>query len=88
MGPRHDLSFCAGKTAWLAPELLVSMGPNPHLWLLQAKQQHLDQKYKFQCVPDLTCPFVYAKQRDMHLNIKSIWVPALICGFVHEKLRL
>ena len=43
MGPRHDLSFCAFTTAWLAPELLGSLGPNPHLWFLHAKQRLLDQ---------------------------------------------
>ena len=43
MGPRHDLSFCAFTTAWLAPELLGSMGPSPHLWFLHAKQRLLDQ---------------------------------------------
>ena len=31
MGPRHDPSFCACKTAWLASELLFSMSPSPHL---------------------------------------------------------
>ena len=40
MGPRHDLSFCAFTTAWLA---LGSMGPSPHLWFLHAKQRLLDQ---------------------------------------------
>ena len=43
MGPRHDLPFCAFTTAWLAPELLGSMGPSPHLWFLHAKQRLLDQ---------------------------------------------
>ena len=36
MGPRYNLSFCACKTEWLAPELLVSMGSSPHLWFLHA----------------------------------------------------
>ena len=31
MGPRPHLWFFAFKTATLAPELQVSMGPNPHL---------------------------------------------------------
>ena len=30
--PRNDLSFCACTTVCLASELLVSMGPIPHLW--------------------------------------------------------
>ena len=43
--------FCI-QTATLAPELQVSMGPNPHLWFLQAKQSLLDQTYKSLWVPD------------------------------------
>ena len=46
MGPRHNLLFCACKTACLAPELLVSIGPFPHLWFLHAKQGLLGQTYK------------------------------------------
>ena len=38
MGTRHNLTFYACKTAWLAPELPVSMCPIPHLWFLHAKQ--------------------------------------------------
>ena len=31
--------FCACKTACLPSELIVSLGPCPHLWLLDAKQR-------------------------------------------------
>ena len=31
IGPRHDLSLCKCKTAWLASDLPVYMFPNPHL---------------------------------------------------------
>ena len=64
MSPRSHLSFCAFKTAWLPLELLVCMGPSPHLWLLQTKQRLLDQNYTSLWVLDLTCRFVHAKQRD------------------------
>ena len=77
------LWFCACKTAWLASELLVSMGPCPHTWFLDAKQQLLDQNNKSLWVPDLTCHFVHAKPRDLHQNDKSIWVSALLCGSFH-----
>ena len=60
MGPRHDLSFCACTTAWLASELLVSMGPCPHVWFVHAKQRLLDRHKKSPWVPDLTCRFVPA----------------------------
>ena len=81
MGPRHDLSFCAWKTARLAQELKDYIGSSTHLWFLHAKQGLLDPNNKSLWVPDLTCPFVQAKHRDLRQNIKSIWVPALSCGF-------
>ena len=64
MGSRHHLSFSACKTSWLATEKLVSIGPSPHLWFLDAKQRLLDHNNKSQWHPDLTCCFVYAKQCD------------------------
>ena len=33
----------AFKTAILAPEILVSIGPSPHQWFWHAKQRLLDQ---------------------------------------------
>ena len=78
MSPRHNLSFYAYKTSWLAPESLVSMCPSPHLWVLHSKQRLLEQNYKSLWVPDLTCRFVRAKQRD---ETQALWVPALICVF-------
>ena len=53
--------FFAFKTASLAPELQVSMGPSPHLWFLHSKQRLSDQKYKSLWVPDLTCHIVHPK---------------------------
>ena len=64
MGPRHDLSLCACTTAFLASQLLVSIGPRPHLWILFAKQRLLVRFYKSLWIPDLTCHFVHAKRRD------------------------
>ena len=58
MGSRPHLSFCACKTAWLAPELLVSVGPSPHLWFLLAKHWLLDQHTSlngFQTSPVVLC---------------------------------
>ena len=43
MGPRHHVWFFAFKTAALAPELQVSMGPSPHLLYLHSQQRHYDQ---------------------------------------------
>ena len=42
MGPRPHPS-CACTTACLAPDILVSTGPRPHLWILIAKQRLLVQ---------------------------------------------
>ena len=63
MGTRHNLSFCACKTAWLAPELPVSMCPSPRLWFLHAKQRPQGQNCMSLWVPDLTCDFLHANQR-------------------------
>ena len=88
IGSYSHLSFRACKSVWLAPELLDSMGPSPHVWFLDAKQQLMDRNNKTLWVPDITCRFVLAKQRDLHQNVKFIWVPALICVFFHAKQRL
>ena len=78
----------ACKTGWLASESLVSMGPSPHVWFLDATQRLMDRNNKSLWVPDVTCRFVLVKLRDLHENDKSIWVPALICVFFHSKQRL
>ena len=72
MGPRPDLSFCACKTAWLAPEILVCMGPSPHLWFLHAKQRPLDRNYKSLWVPDPTCDFSM-QNSDFLTRITSLY---------------
>ena len=64
MGPKHDLLFCACKTAWCDSELLFSIGPSPHLCVLDANQRHSNQNNKSRWVPDITCRFVLEKQRD------------------------
>ena len=56
------ISAC--KTACLASELLVSMGPSPHLWFLDAKQRLLDPNSKSLWVPDINCRFEPAMNRD------------------------
>ena len=53
----------ACKTATQGPELQVSIGPSPHVRLLQGKQRLLDQKYKSLWVPAIICDFVHSKQR-------------------------
>ena len=51
------------QTATLALDLLVPIGPSPHLRFLHANQRLLDQNRMSLWVPDVTCDFVYAKQR-------------------------
>ena len=51
------------QTATLALDLLVSIGPSPHLRFLHANQRLLDQNCMSLWVPNVTCDFVYAKQR-------------------------
>ena len=55
MSPSPHLWFYSFKTAALALQLLVSMGPSLHLGFLQAKERLLDQNYKSLWVPDFAC---------------------------------
>ena len=73
MGPRHDLSFCAYKTAWLASEILVSMSPISHVWFLDAKQRLLDRNNKSLLVPDITCRCVH-ENSVIRTRISSLYV--------------
>ena len=73
MGPRHDLLFCAYKTAWLASELLVSMSPISHVWFLDAKQRLLDRNNKSLLVPDITCRCVH-ENSVIRTRISSLYV--------------
>ena len=50
--------FCACKTATLAYELLVFIGPSPHLWFLYEKQRLVEQHkrvYGYQTSPAVLC---------------------------------
>ena len=51
----------AFKTARLASQLLVSMGPRLPYWFLDSKQRHLDLNNKSLWVANITCRFVHAK---------------------------
>ena len=83
MGPRHHLSFYGCNTAWLATELFVSMGPNPYLWFLHAKQRILDQNFKSLWVPALIC-CVCMPNSEFWPRIKCLYgsqtSPALLCN--------
>ena len=73
------------QNSLLAPDLLVSKGPSPHLCFLLAKQRLLDQNYKSLWVLDLTCHFVHAKQRQELQVCKG---PSPHLWFLHAKQRL
>ena len=62
-GSQTSPAIFACKTAWLASELPVFIGPSPHVWFLDAKQRLLDRINKSLWVPGITCRFVNAKQR-------------------------
>ena len=74
MGSSPHLLFCACKTATLAHELLVSMGPSPHLWFLLAKHRLLDPNNKSLWVPDVTC----MQNSKISIRITSLY------GFQHQ----
>ena len=48
----------------ITTELLVSMGPSPHLLVLHTKQRILAPNNKSLLVPDMIWRFMHAIQRD------------------------
>ena len=78
----------AFKTAWLASELLVSMGPRPHDLFLDAKQPLLDSNNKSLWVPNMTCRFVHAKWAWLAPEIPVSMGPSHHLWFLHSKQRL
>ena len=86
MGPRPQLSFCACKTPWLAPKLLITtatlwrelivyMGLRPHLSFYACKTTWLAPELLVSLDP---CPhlwFLHSKQRLLDQNFKSLLVP-------------
>ena len=72
LGPSHNLCFYACKTAWLAPELQVSMGLSPRLCFLHDKQRlwtRITSLYGSQTSPVLLCmqnSVICAKMTSSH----------------------
>ena len=61
----------ACKKAWLASESLVSMGPSPHVWFLDAKQRfwtRITDLYESQTSPVVLC---------MQYSVISTWITSL-----------
>ena len=58
MDTRPHLSFCACKTAWLPPEILVFNGSSTHLWILHANSvicTRITGLYGFQLLSVVLC---------------------------------
>ena len=77
MGLRPHLWFCAFKTATLASELMVSMGPSPPLWFLHAKQRLWDQNYRSLWISDISDGFLLSKQRLLAPELQVSMGPSL-----------
>ena len=77
----------AFKTATLAAELQVSMGPSPHLWFLHAKQRLLDQNFKSRWFPAIICGFVQ-KTATLSLELLVSMGPSPPLWFLHATQRL
>ena len=75
------------KSAWLAPKLLVSMGPSHNLSFLCMQNSVIST-----CITSLygsqPSSVVFAcKTATLGPEYKSLWVPDLTCRFAHEKQR-
>ena len=79
MCPSPHLWFCAFKTATLASEILVSIGPSHHLWFYSFKRAPLAFELLVSKGPSPHLWFLQAKQRLLDQNYKSLWVPDFAC---------
>ena len=87
IGSNSHLSFSACKSAWLAPKLLVSMGPSHNLSFLCMQNSVIST-----CITSLygsqPSSVVFAcKTATFGPEYKSLWVPDLTCRFAHAKQR-
>ena len=63
MGPRPHLEFCPCKSAWLAPETLVSKGPRHNLSFCACKTAWLAPDLLVSMGPSPHLWFLHSKQR-------------------------
>ena len=68
MCPRLRLLICECKTALLAPELQVSVGPKPHLWFFAFKTAALAPELHLSMGPRPHLWFCALQQRHYDQN--------------------
>ena len=86
-GSKTQTVVFACKTATLWPQLLVSMGPRPHLWFSVRKTVCLASELQELVDPRPHLWFLLAKQRILDQNNKSLRVPDMTFHFVHVRQR-
>ena len=86
--PRPHLSFCACKTAWLAPELLVSVGSSSHLWFCAFKTATLWPQLLVSMGPRPHLWFSACKTACLASELLVSMDPSPHLWFLHAKQRL
>ena len=76
----------ACKAATLGPELIVSIGPRPHLWFFAFETATLAPELQVSMGPSRHLWCLLAKQRLLDQNYKSPRVPDLTCRFVLQNI--
>ena len=87
-GSRHDLSFCTCTTAWLAPELLGSLGSSPHLWFCAFKTATLWPQLLVSMGPRPHLWFSAFKTACLASELLVSMDPSPHLWFLHTKQRL
>ena len=87
MAPDLTCHIWACKTARFVLELLVSVGPRPHLSFCELKTACLASDLLVSMGPSPHLWFLDAKQRLLYQNNKSLPVRDITCRFVHAKHR-
>ena len=88
MGPRFQLPFCSCNAAWVASELLVSMGPNPHVWFLDAIERLFGPKKQVSISPRHNLSFCACNTAWLAPELLVSMGPNPYLWFLYSKQRL
>ena len=80
--------FCACKTACLPPDLIVSMGSRPHLWICACKMETLAPELQVSMGPRPHLWFCACKTACLASQLLVSMGPSPHLWFLHAKPRL
>ena len=73
MSPRHNLSFCACKTAWFALEWQVYMGSSPHLCVFSMQNSDFVTRHTSLCGSQISSVVLSTHNHVLSTRLKRLY---------------